>query len=452
MNILRFMILIICLFSQMLLAEEYHVGKYGNDSIGDGSKENPWLTLRYAFSQMQISDTLTIHAGIYHESNLKVTWYGTSQRPAVIRNYNNEEVIIDGGLGNESKDAVIEIDEDRDGNAVRHLIIEGLKITGGGGYETGNIKVGEDTYCENIVIRNCELWHGGSGAGHYNPAIITFKHSINSLIENCVIYGDGVGNNDRGGIKIWRHNRNLIIRNNEIFGLDRKGIDNKHGSSDQNLVIQYNFIHDIGGIGILINADNSIVEHNVLYNVGLSYKNGSIVVYYEAGFPGGSGTIISHNTILNGKMGIILDHGNSTNLKNCIVRDNIIAESRSSYVPELSIATYLNGSYDHNHTIDYNCYFNSNFSEVIREFEKLYSLSDWQAHSNQDYHSIQEDPKFENNSGKYEEILDFKVSPNSSASRAASDGTDMGANVFLVGPFNSGRDKPKKPNIIKITR
>lgn len=75
---------------------EWHVTTLGT-SDGDGSMENPW-SLAKAFTHpasVQPGDTIWLHGGTY-TGNLGSSLNGTASKPIIVRNYNNERVIIDG--------------------------------------------------------------------------------------------------------------------------------------------------------------------------------------------------------------------------------------------------------------------------------------------------------------------------------------------------------------------
>ncbi len=65
----RFGLIIIILFlGSMCLGATKYVAIDGNNTTGDGSIGNPWLTISYAFSQISTGDTIKVGAGTYHET------------------------------------------------------------------------------------------------------------------------------------------------------------------------------------------------------------------------------------------------------------------------------------------------------------------------------------------------------------------------------------------------
>ncbi len=72
--------------------QNLHVSKSGNDS-GNGSAENPFLSISKAASLVNPGDTVFIHAGTYEET-LTPAKSGTAGSPIVFQSYKNEKVII----------------------------------------------------------------------------------------------------------------------------------------------------------------------------------------------------------------------------------------------------------------------------------------------------------------------------------------------------------------------
>ena len=88
----------------------------GNDNNQEGSKEQPWKTLSYALSDspLEPGDTLYLRGGRYFESRISVRKSGLIEQPILIRNYKDEEVIIDGSIQSLSESSAWElVDKDR---------------------------------------------------------------------------------------------------------------------------------------------------------------------------------------------------------------------------------------------------------------------------------------------------------------------------------------------------
>lgn len=60
-------------------AATYNVAKTGNDTTGNGSVENPWLTLQHAEDTVVDGDTVHVGAGIYTEDSMTHSWYSLKE-------------------------------------------------------------------------------------------------------------------------------------------------------------------------------------------------------------------------------------------------------------------------------------------------------------------------------------------------------------------------------------
>ena len=108
-------------------APAYHVAKSGNNTTGDGSAGNPWLTIAYALTQMNGGDRLLIHAGVYAERiSINERLRGPSKgKMTVIKSFGDGEVVIDGGASSTTVFDLVNT-----GN----IKVEGLTIRNGTGY------------------------------------------------------------------------------------------------------------------------------------------------------------------------------------------------------------------------------------------------------------------------------------------------------------------------------
>ncbi len=416
-------------FSSAGALREHHVAVSGNDVLGDGTLQKPWRTIKFAVSEIKGGDIITIHGGTYRENYIKIfpSASGSKQHPTVIRAAKNEKVTIYGLLDKKSKDPYAMGVHD-----ASHVTIEGLKIIGynriAEGGRGGTLFIsGSRRPCTNVKITNCELINSGTKLkGGLNQSIVVFNSTKNCEITHCRIYGSDKC--DRTGIKIWSSTSELLVQGNEIFNLLRRGIDNKHGGRNKNHRILNNYIHDIGRLGIHLNGDGSLVENNVLYKC----DEAGIGVWRNEGSPGGSHSILNHNTIVNcGAAGIYLGAGpaGTDGFRNCTVTNNIILNCSGEF-RELSITPYGGSShFDFGHTIDYNCYFNHSNLVVIRDHKSEFTLREWQAFSGQDAHSVQQNPELLGELDGFHDLCDFRVSERGSGSLRASDGGIIGADI-----------------------
>ncbi len=67
-SIKRLVFLLVLVWTCPAFGATKYVATDGNDTAGDGSIGNPWLTIQYAFSQINSGDTIKVGAGTYHET------------------------------------------------------------------------------------------------------------------------------------------------------------------------------------------------------------------------------------------------------------------------------------------------------------------------------------------------------------------------------------------------
>jgi|GEM_PF-1485345 len=429
-------------------AHEYHVSKKGSDTKGNGSLSNSWNTIGYALSRIKGGDIITIHEGVYNEYDLRIPFSGTKEAPTTIRAAKDEQVIIDGKQDLFSKRYVFYLVSDKNNKPLHYVTISGLEITGGWG--GGNIQVGggPNHCCSHITIKDCEIWNrGGKEFASHNPSLVRFSSTRDCKIVDCTLRGDDERTSYRTAIKIWRETSYLTVEHNEIYAVGLKGIDNKHGGPGRHLIIRYNYINDLGenSIGINLNGDHSTIAHNLVVNCKIG-----MLIYSEAGGPGGSFSRIDHNTIVGCGTGIVLGETRSQKLTNCTVTNNLLINSTNRVMPELIITAYRAKPYNHNHTIDFNCYYNSKYDKSIRYYGKrLFSLYEWQKFSGLDIHSLNASPNFQVADGCYSYVCNYRVGETSKAFRAALDRTNIGADVYSLAKGMCPPQVPINLTIIK---
>ena len=74
-----------------------HVSTSGNDVTGNGSNVNPYATIQHAVNQMNVGDTVLIHAGVYHEDiEISDNQSTPNQAYTTIKSAGDGETILDG--------------------------------------------------------------------------------------------------------------------------------------------------------------------------------------------------------------------------------------------------------------------------------------------------------------------------------------------------------------------
>ena len=382
-----------------------------------------YVSIKAAIGASMPGDIIYVREGIYYENTITFPRSGTAEHPIVVSSYENENVIIDGQQDIDSDGLIFGFSD------VHYITIDGLKVTGfgtdfwGGGFYFG----GRDS-CSNIMVQNCEIYSTDASRNTDNPSLIVFYSSDRCSVVNSRIYSlNNPSAIQISGIKVWKDNTNVLVENCEFYGLFGKAFDNKHGIPGQNIVVRNNYFHQCSHYegAIHINANNARIENNII-----AYCRTGIMLYHEAGSAGGSGSTLNHNTIFECSSGIVLCDTNSPMLFDVVTTNNVIVNSGNEF-REYNIAPYAD-AYAHRHTSDYNCFSNAGSERTIREHGTNYTLNSWQAHSGQDSHSIALFPTFEGGDNP-ETANGFELAPGSPGKNGASDGSDMGADVSLVG-------------------
>ncbi len=89
------LIIALLLVAGSVLAREYHVAKYGNDT-NTGTASNPFLTIQQAANLAQPGDVITVHEGVYRERVNPPRGGESEAKRIVYRAASGEKVVIKG--------------------------------------------------------------------------------------------------------------------------------------------------------------------------------------------------------------------------------------------------------------------------------------------------------------------------------------------------------------------
>ncbi len=263
-------LLIVSLFISSITFSQnnYYVAKNGNNS-NTGSLNSPWKTIQYGVNQLSAGDILHIKAGTYEEK-LDIDVSGSSSAYITIRNYQNDNVILDAiNSGNDS--SIIWTD-----NA--YLRIQGLHITN----NIGNFR-------EGITLQ---------GAAHHieilNNKISNIKFSAdpNATITNNTnavplnVYADSATDSIH----------TILIKGNEVFNNQTGYSENiAAGGNFSTFIIEDNIVHDNTNIGIDIGGNYKtvsiphldqgrygVIRNNLVYNCNAPYSTAA-GIYIDGG-------------------------------------------------------------------------------------------------------------------------------------------------------------------------
>ena len=165
------------------MATTYHVKTTGNDSTGDGSDGNPWLTIAKGLSTMAASDTLEIHTGTYAEHMQSRVKAGSVGAPTIVQAHGSsgayDVVTIRPPNGGSNGATRVYYNIGRTDITLKGLILDGVN----GGF-SGDDCVKLDTGCHRTILQECTFQNAG-GNGVLGNA------SNNCTVTQCTITGNG---------------------------------------------------------------------------------------------------------------------------------------------------------------------------------------------------------------------------------------------------------------------
>jgi chitodextrinase len=406
-------------------AATYYVSTTGSDS-NPGNLTQPWRTVQRAATAMMAGDTTYVRGGTYTENFITFARSGTSGNVITLAAYPGETPIIDSGLrATSGRRPVFMI------AGVNYITLDGLTIQYG---STANVYISYNTPATHITIQNCTMPMviQEDNAAH----IYMDPGSDNILIQNNYIHDyitGGYSGNAANGIIIfgsqpYSGGMNITIQNNEIYGNLIQAIYYKHSQvSDlaSVTIIKNNLIHITGNRSVTLSRDRVQFTNNVIYGgrVGLT-------LFIAAGPGAANDTYISHNTILNQSGISITDQQYRT-----IIRDNIISDVTTTQDDRgIGVWHYGAASDTSNTTIDHTLVYSAATTATIfvpgSGFVTVGSLP---SSISGRVGNLASTPTFVNAGAN-----NYTLTSSSPGYRAASDGTDMGANIALVGVGNSG--------------
>ena len=409
--------------------EIYVSEQAGDDQTGTGTQSSPWKTIAKGTSELgkKGKGKLIIRGGFYHVSKMiELRRSGSAKQPLIISSASGEQVIISNemnGVGGNKSNTILNIKRDDSYRGLEYITIQGIHFVGmlsiGGSSQT----------CKSIHLEDCVFMAHGTQLGPHNPTLLNFRNTEDCSVKRCKLLCDDPKRNDFSGIKIWKGTKRLVVEGNEISGLARKGIDNKHGMPDQALVIRNNYIHNLNERAINVNADRTVIQNNVIYKCPVG-----INVWKESGAPGGSFSIIDHNTIVDCVVGIVLGPESTAKLRNCTVTNNLLVNYGRGPFNAINITPYRKQPYKHGHYSNHNCFYHMGEKRYVRDRDDtLHNLREWQAVSGLDQASIETDPGLECREGSAS-LRACRVSEEfrKNEQSRGSDGCTMGANIVSM--------------------
>ena len=249
-------------------ATTYYVAKTGNDTTGDGSSGNPWLTIQHAVTTVSASNTIIVRDGTYNENvnvNKRLTIRAENPTYATTVTASN------------ANDHVFEVTTDTD-----YVNISWFKVKDATGTRKAGIYLAPNTdHCNisynnatdnyvgirlnkssynNISHNNASGNDGGSGIG------VGKKSNYNTVDNNTITY------NDKNGIGVGILSNYTTIRDNTASNNVDFGI--YVNTSSNYTTIRNNTIQDNTDYGVKIrNSYNCNIYYNNFYNNNDSDNN-----------------------------------------------------------------------------------------------------------------------------------------------------------------------------------
>ncbi|MCB0806100.1 MAG: right-handed parallel beta-helix repeat-containing protein [Bacteroidales bacterium] len=319
------LLIFICMGITIYAQNNFYVATNGDDS-NPGSLNQPWETIQYAMDVASPGSTVFIMAGTYSEK-VYVNVSGSSGNFITFRNFENDEVIIDGTGWNDP--AICEIYDQQ------YIRLQGLHFKNNIQNDAMGIFI--EGMCSNIEIIGCTISEIHFSADPNAPI------NENTNAQPLIVYGS------LADFAIT----NLLIQDCEIYN-SRTGYSEAlavNGNID-GFEISGNEVHDITNIGIdaighegtcpdpaFDQARNGYIDWNTVYNCLSPYAS-SAGIYID----GASNIYIENNMVFDNQWGIEVGCENPGKTASAIVVRNNFVYGNSSGGIQLGGYDYPSGS------------------------------------------------------------------------------------------------------------
>ena len=318
-------LLIIVLFLikfNSIFAINYYVDKLNGSDLNSGlALSTAFKTIQKAAFTAQAGSTVFIKAGIYNE-NIIINISGTAANPIVFKNYNSDQVFIDGtGTSTANNTAILQI------NGASHLEFRNFTIQNllcqdaNGILVFTNPTIGTtDLKFINIAIHDIK-W----------TALATTVPTTNDNAHPFLVYGSG--NTQASAIT------NVLVDGCNIYNNVTCFSENlTHSGNVDGFVVQNNLVHNNNNIGIecegnygasptpsLDHARNGLIKNNKCYENNSPYSS-SAGIYVDGGWD----IIVEQNECYNNTYGVEIGCEENGTTKNIVVKNNILYNNRES--------------------------------------------------------------------------------------------------------------------------
>ena len=372
--------IIVSIASQVIAATYFVDATNGKDAYDGLSPEKAWKTIRKVKgTTFEPGDEIRFKRGeVFSDSILFVYSSGSEGKPIVFRDYGDlkkplpvityshnfciwmrdreyltfQNLDVAGG-----GEAVIELKQSAIGKT-HHIVIKDCIIRG------GNTGVWVDTALGGLV-EGCEIYDCRTGFSSHDPGF---------TVRNCKIH------DNKYGISVGTYD--TIVEGNEIFN-NEVGIRYGFGYGKFDVTFRHNLVRDNKSHGFetwygVVNAGT------ITYNIFSG--NGGDGIFLKNGV---SGITIFNNVInRNKRHGINLAVEKDKAPNGIMIKNNIIMDNKGYEIRIAKGVTDLKS--------DYNCVYRLVSAPLTEWSGAGYSWNDWKSHSQQDVHSINQDPLFVN--------------------------------------------------------
>ncbi|MCF6306361.1 MAG: T9SS type A sorting domain-containing protein [Flavobacteriaceae bacterium] len=384
----------------------YYVSTTGNNA-NNGELSSPFLTIQYGVNQLSAGDVLHILEGTYEEKiNINVS--GNPSAFITIKNYQNDEVIID-AINFADDDAIISILDFKayiriEGlhltnnkfnhcqgitleGAVHHIEIINNKVSNiwfdpdpNAPVINGTSAIGINAWgymaqdsIHNLTIRGNEIFNNKNGYSEnlkLNANVSGFIIEDNIVYDNTNIGIDVIGNYGESPTSLYDRGRNGIIRNNLVYNCvaDYSGAAGIYIDGGKNIIVENNISHN-NGYGGSIGCEQDGETRNIIFRNNIFYNNirsGMSIGGYDVSTTGNViDCHILNNTFYNNDTNDD-SHGEitMTNLQDCTIENNIFYISNSIY-EDIFLYAYRT---QNNLSLNYNLVYNDDGFDDIQVF------------------------------------------------------------------------------------
>lgn len=434
---------------------EANVNDEGDDAWSNATNINTPCSAGTAMAHAVAGDTVYFRGGMYNipftgwvfqQAELQPSNSGTPGNPITFRNYPGEVPVLNviGMPAWDDNDKKTQQAQILGNNYQDYIVYDGFHLLAEGGERMASlISFGRDpnNRARGIEIRNINVYGGSrSVTVDTNNDLIRIENTVGTIIANCKLYGNRNINSredDTCAIKGY-HNSNLLIEHNEISDCNT-GIYLK--SDDDDVEVRYNWIDNVVNAIRLINElgmeSYRVTIHDNLFT---NFTNSANLVdsqegYYNNDFHYYNNTLYSPSAVLGFAIGEVTQGFNFYN--------NIIQVNASTALFRTRANTKIDQC-DHNQWGSYpfrlqiGIWSEERYYDFLSSWQNSNELaSTYDAGCGSSRHpgcgSLASNPLFENNSGNFNQIADFRLAPDSPCKGAGRNGVDMGANIDLVG-------------------